>query len=264
MRHRFLELALPKISSRQTTTKIFRVPPLTSKSYFSTNTPRTMSTTAPDTSENVWQPKDAIPDHIKSLLIPNGKPVNYILAFLQIVRLLKTQKRTGWIDHGIPPFDTESIADHMYRMSIISMLVPHVNTDKCVKIAVVHDIAESLVGDITPFAGVSKVEKHRREFATVDFLSDLVRPYNASFATELKELWLDYEEIRNVEARYVKDIDKFEMIQTAWEYEQQFGLVYNLDQFYTARAAIKTAEIGELVDEVLAKRNELVSKQTSG
>ena len=57
------------------------------------------------------------------------------------------------------------------------------------------------------------------------------------------ELWLDYEEIRNLEARYVKDIDKYEMIQTAWEYELQFGLKHNLDQFTQQEKQSKLVEI---------------------
>ncbi|EMG48610.1 YGK1 5'-deoxynucleotidase YGK1 [Candida maltosa Xu316] len=215
-----------------------------------------------DLSENTWQPQDALPPHILKLITPeSSSPINYILAFLQIIRSLKFQKRTGWLDHGIPAEKTESIADHMYRMGVISMLVPkNVDSNKCVKIAIVHDIAEALVGDITPFGGISKQEKHRRELATINYLSELVKPYDAGFSKELLELWLDYEEIRTLEARYVKDIDKYELIQSAWEYEQQFGLKHNLDQFYTARNAIKTKEIGALCDAVLQKRQELVDE----
>ncbi|MCP8718295.1 MAG: HD domain-containing protein [Asgard group archaeon] len=212
-----------------------------------------------DLSENKWQPQDALPPHIKELLTTGSAPSNYMLAFLQIIRSLKFQKRTGWLDHEIPEEATESIADHMYRMGVISMLVPKgVDSDKCVKIAIVHDIAEALVGDITPYAGITKQEKHRRELATINYLSEVIKPYNEEFSKELLDLWLDYEEIRNIEARYVKDIDKFEMIQTAWEYEQQFGLKHNLDQFYTSRSAIKTKEIGDLCDALLEKRNKLV------
>lgn len=214
--------------------------------------------------ENQWKPADAIPQHVQNLLVPTSpsQPINYMLAFLQIVSSLKFQKRTGWLDHGVPPLDTESIADHMYRMSIISMIVPpaNVNRDKCVKIAVVHDIAESLVGDITPYAGITKAEKHRREEETIHYLHDMIKPYNPEFAKELVELWFDYEEIRNTEARYVKDIDKFEMISTAYEYELKFGLTYNLDQFFTARAAIKTKEVGDLCDALLEKRAKLVAE----
>lgn len=208
-------------------------------------------------SNSLWMPQDQVPDHIKALLAPSSGKVNYILAFIQIVRLLKTQKRTGWVDRGIPVDKVESISDHMYRMSIISMLVPNqnINRDKCVKIAVIHDIAEALVGDITPFGGVTKKEKNRREYETIKYLSSLIKPYNEIFAEEIVELWLDYEEIRNIEARYVKDIDKYEMIQQAWDYEQEYGLTYDLSEFYDSRSNIVSSEIGELCDEVIRQRN---------
>lgn len=209
--------------------------------------------------ESLWKPQSAVPAKIKALLTKSD-PINNMLAFTQIVRLLKTQPRTGWVDRGIPVAQTESIADHMYRMSIIAMSLPKdkVSVDKCVKIALVHDIAEALVGDITPFGGVTKAEKHRRELETIEYLVELVNPYNEQFGHEMKELWLDYEEIRCLEARYVKDIDKFEMIQQAWDYEQEYGLKYDLSEFYDSRSSIKTKEIGDLCDEVLRQREEYV------
>lgn len=208
-----------------------------------------------------WQPEDVVPQHIKALLVPQNAPVNYALAFVQIIRLLKTQKRTGWVDRKIPEHKAETISDHMYRMSIIAMMVPNrdINLDKCVKIALIHDIAESLVGDITPFGGVPKQEKHRRELATIQYLATIITPYNAQFAKEMVELWLDYEEIRCIEARYVKDIDKYEMIQQAWDYEQEYGAKYDLSEFYKSRDGIVTAEIGELCDEVIRQRRQFFS-----
>lgn len=204
----------------------------------------------------MWAPESAVPDHIKQLLVPSGdnSNIDYILAFFQIVRLLKTQPRTGWVDHGIP--NPETISDHMYRMSIMAMCIPNEKIDisKCVKVALVHDIAETLVGDITPFGGVDKEEKSRREYETVKYLSKIIEPYNAWFSKELVELWLDYEEIRTIEARYVKDIDKFEMIEQAWEYEQEHGPSHNLDQFYRAQSSIKTDEIKALCAALIEKR----------
>lgn len=216
-----------------------------------------------ETTGVTWHPEAAVPAHIKKLLEPKGdnNAINYVLAFIQIIRLLKTQKRTGWVDRDVPVAKVETISDHMYRMSIISMLIPNeeVNTDKCVKIAVIHDIAESLVGDITPFEGVSKEEKHRREYETVIYLSTIIKPYNEKFSKDLVELWLDYENIRCLEARYVKDIDKLEMIEQAWEYEQEFGLKYDLNEFYSSRSAIKTPEIGHICDEVIRQRTEFIA-----
>lgn len=207
-----------------------------------------------------WAPEQAVPQRVKQLLQTKNK-LNSMLAFTQIVRLLKTQKRTGWVDRHIPVPQVETIADHMYRMSIIAMAIPNnrINHDKCVKIALVHDIAESLVGDITPFGGVTKQEKHRRELATIDYLQQLVGPYNKTFAAELKQLWLEYENVSLEEAVYVKDIDKYEMIQQAWDYEQDYGLQYDLAEFYRARSNIKTPEIGELCDELIRQRDSYVA-----
>lgn len=213
-----------------------------------------------------WTPEAAVPESIRKL-IPTLKSSGSsgpqsALAFIQIVSLLKTQRRTGWIDRGLPAIQVESIADHMYRMGVILMLLPRniVDVDRCVKISLVHDMAESLVGDIPPYADVTKAEKHRRERITVEYLADLIHEYNPQFANEMAELWWDYESIRTPEARYVKDIDKFEMIQQAWEYEQAHGLKYDLSEFYDSRLAIVSPEIGELCDEVIRQREAYVKE----
>jgi hypothetical protein len=47
----------------------------------------------------------------------------------------------------------------MYRMGIITMLCPPetgIDRDRCVKLALIHDMAEALVGDITPPDNVPK------------------------------------------------------------------------------------------------------------
>lgn len=46
-------------------------------------------------------------------------------------------------------------------MSMLAFAIrdPRVNRDRLIKICLVHDLAESVVGDITPFDGVTKEEK---------------------------------------------------------------------------------------------------------
>jgi putative hydrolase of HD superfamily len=41
------------------------------------------------------------------------------------------------------------------------------------KLALVHDLAECIVGDITPLCGVSPAEKHQREDAAMKELAQL-------------------------------------------------------------------------------------------
>jgi putative hydrolase of HD superfamily len=45
-----------------------------------------------------------------------------VLKFLHLVENLKTTKRTGWVRSQVN--GPESIADHMHRMGILSLLIP--------------------------------------------------------------------------------------------------------------------------------------------
>lgn len=56
----------------------------------------------------------------------------------------------------------------MYRMAIMAMfppksLQPRLDINKCVKMCLVYDMAELIVGDITPADRVPREEKIRRE-----------------------------------------------------------------------------------------------------
>lgn len=66
---------------------------------------------------------------------------------------------------GIPFDKTESIADHMYRMSLMVQLIadPRINKPKCIKMALVHDMAESITTDIIPDDNIPSEEKNRLE-----------------------------------------------------------------------------------------------------
>ena len=54
----------------------------------------------------------------------------------------------------------ESIADHMYRMSLMGMIATFgdgtLDTNRCIKLALIHDLAEAKVGDITPHCKCTK------------------------------------------------------------------------------------------------------------
>ncbi|KAM3172256.1 hypothetical protein ACTXT7_014933, partial [Hymenolepis weldensis] len=87
-----------------------------------------------------------------------------VLHFLLACGKIKRTVRTGWTRYGVN--EPESVADHMYRMALLSTLLPSTEDfkpEKVMKMAIVHDLAECIVGDITPFCGISKQEKHRRE-----------------------------------------------------------------------------------------------------
>ncbi|KAK7202359.1 HD domain-containing protein [Myxozyma melibiosi] len=200
-----------------------------------------------------WTPELAIPKSILSLPAP--------LSFFRILRFLKTQRRTGWLDKGIQHGNAESISDHMYRMAVMSMLAPpedNLDSRKCAMIALVHDLAEAVVGDLTPSDPVGADEKHRRERETMNYLADLIRPLNPDAASQLYTLYLEYEEMSTPEARFVKDLDKFEFLLQTVEYEMDVlegkeDKKVELADFFKARSKIKHPLVkqwlGQLEDE---------------
>lgn len=175
------------------------------------------------------------------------------IDFLTLCHSLKTTKRKGWINHGIK--GPESIADHMYRMALMALIVgdiPTVNRERCIKIAIVHDIAEAIVGDITPSDGIPKAEKSRREQEALNKMCEVLG--GGLRAEEIQELWAEYENNSSLEANLVKDFDKVEMILQALEYEMEHGKV--LDEFFLSTAGKFQTEIGKSwAAEIISRRS---------
>eukprot|EP00275_Glaucocystis_incrassata_P001562 EC123335.1.p1 GENE.EC123335.1~~EC123335.1.p1 ORF type:complete len:192 (+),score=31.90 EC123335.1:74-649(+) len=176
-----------------------------------------------------------------------------VIEFLNICGKLKVTKRTGWVNHNVKL--PESVSDHMYRMAIIGFLAPPaVNRDKVIKMALVHDLAEALVGDITPFCGVSKEEKQRREQEAMNHIRQILR--ESPIGDEMFSLWTEYEDGTTPEAKFVKDVDKFEMILQASEYEQAQGC--DLQQFFdSTEHSFKDPHVRRWVQELRSQRTEL-------
>ncbi|KAF8074550.1 HD domain-containing protein [Lyophyllum atratum] len=150
---------------------------------------------------------------------PTGDASLDRLAFIHVLEKLKTQKRTGWVNQNIS--GSESIADHMYRMAVLAMLSSDTKLDisKCVMMCLVHDLAEAHVGDITPGENISKAEKAKRESdAMHNFVYDML--HGTPAALRILALWTEYEERETPEAKFVKDLDRFELAAQASEYER--------------------------------------------
>ena len=172
------------------------------------------------------------------------------------VECLKTNKRTGWYHHRVP--HPESIADHMYRMAMLAMLCPktaQIDIGKCVMLALVHDLAEAEVGDLTPLDGVPKEEKTRREAEALAYLvHDLLGSSPA--ALRIEELWLEYEHRTTLEARLVKDLDRFELLLQAVEYEERYD-IRDLQPFFSCAGDITHPRIRRWTEELEKERSQL-------
>nr|ODN85972.1 hypothetical protein L203_04472 [Cryptococcus depauperatus CBS 7841] len=165
-----------------------------------------------------WSPKTML-----SLVRSSGNEALDTLAFLHLLEQLKVQKRSGWIREGVA--GAESISDHMCRMALMAMMLPNdverpLDIPRCVMMALVHDLAEAHVGDITPVEGVPAHVKHQLEEQAMDaFLNEMLGSDGNKDARErFKSLWDEYEARETPESKL--DLDRLELALQAVEYER--------------------------------------------
>lgn len=136
--------------------------------------------------------------------------------FFHHVLNLKTIPRQGWIDK-LKLANPESVADHSYSMAVIAMFLGDLlklDTAKMIKMTLLHDLAESIIGDLTPEQS-SKINKNNLEENTMkNILQDLPN----SLSKEYFEIWKEYLNKSSNESMIVHEIDKFEMAIQAIKY----------------------------------------------
>ncbi len=177
-----------------------------------------------------------------------------ILAYLRGLGRLKNTPRSGWRLRGIK--DCESVADHAYSVSHLVMVLAdalaehgtELDAAKALRMAQIHEIGESIIGDIPQSADspLSGDLKRKAEAAAVERLTAPLGSVGAGY----RRLWEEFEEARTIEARLVRAADKLEMLIQAREYER-VGF-RGLDEFWTHAANRRSFDDFPIVAEILA------------
>jgi len=167
-------------------------------------------------------------------------------GLLRIFGGLKRVRRTGWVDRGVPPDEVESVADHSMLTALTAWIAAAgdetLDRDRVLKLALVHDLAETLIGDAPPYdpedvpdrADVEAVRaffsvrhlrspanaaaKRAAELGAADRLLALMP---AAIAPEFRELWEEYDAQVTPEARFVKQVDRLEAYLQARGYAKE-------------------------------------------
>lgn len=167
-----------------------------------------------------------------------------MLNFFIEIGKLKKLKRTGWILRGVK--DAETVAQHTLKVTTMSWFLGSVkglDTDRIVKIALVHDLCEVYAGDQTPYDpllssnNLSKREIHEivEKPARLPYSERLewllkkrtkewkaIVKLTSNFSKELQDeiigLWVDLEEGLTKEGRFVSQVDKLVNLFQAIEY----------------------------------------------
>lgn len=176
-----------------------------------------------------------------------------VIELFLTVATLKDIKRTGWVNRGVS--DPESVADHTFGTALLSLLLPvpaDVDRELLVKMAILHDLGESLIGDIVceehTIINSAKMEQKKKDETSA--IKSLLHDRE-----ELQEIALDYMYQRSSTARYLKELDKLEMVLQAFFYETHRDDNVSLQEFWdSSQKYLKTPSIIELFQSLKDRR----------
>ena len=140
-----------------------------------------------------------------------------MLKTLIELQRLKRLERTGWSLRG-QPSGTESVAAHSFGVGVTAMMLAdevnarggEVDCERVLRMALLHDWAETRVGDM-PRTATEYFGADARKTAETRAFADIVEPLSAA-ASEYKTLYQDYEQRESVEAKLVKAADVIDLL----------------------------------------------------
>jgi putative hydrolases of HD superfamily len=189
-----------------------------------------------------------------------------VLSLLIELQRLKGLDRTGWTLRGLP-HGTESVAAHSFGVSVTAMFLAdemkargvEVDTDRVLRMALIHDWAETRIGDMPRTATQYFGSDARKEAETKAF-ADMVA--GTATETHLSDLHSEYEKRDTLEARVVKAADVVDLLIEAYALERagakgldEFWEVATESDFQLPFAAAEV--VTELLQTILAARQRL-------
>lgn len=150
-----------------------------------------------------------------------------LLKIMTVAEKLKCNTRHSYTSSG----RRESVAEHCWRTALMAMLIekefPRADMNKVIKMILIHDLGEAFTGDIPCFNKTS-ADESKENYA----LDNWVRTFPDPERQQWQELYKEMNELKTLEARIYKALDKMEAViqhdeadLSTWlplEYELQF------------------------------------------
>ncbi len=176
-----------------------------------------------------------------------------VLDFIEEIGVLKNLPRTGWRFRGIK--DAESIADHCYRVSLLSMILADVLTEqgvlldveKVMRLALLHEVAEARIGDV-PFPALKYIPEALKEAGEREAVESMFKHFGP-LQQKYIQLWDEFEKGTSIEGKLVRAADKLELMIQVLEYEK---IGYrSLDKFWTNPWNHRNFDDSPLIQEIM-------------
>lgn len=153
------------------------------------------------------------------------------MRFYMLATQLKYKIRSGWDKShwNVSKDRVESIAEHVYGTCILALSIDsefktNLDINKVIKMLVIHELGEVIIGDITPFDNITPEEKMKKEHEAMrEVIGDLVNQ------EEFLSLLFEFDEKKTKEAVFAHHCDKLEADIQAKVY-QDMGFQHPLDE----------------------------------
>lgn len=139
----------------------------------------------------------------------NENIIENLMNFFVAAEKLKTVMRHSWTSNSNRQ---ESSAEHSWMICIIALTVfdqvkIKIDQLRILKMLILHDLAETIVGDIPAFDVERRKNKKEQEHAAMKLL---IKDLPEKTRKEFQSLFEEYDEKKTIESKVAQAIDKFE------------------------------------------------------
>ena len=149
-----------------------------------------------------------------------------VINYYVLCNKLKNVIRTGWLDWNVQRDRVESIAEHIFGVQMLAIAMKSeykydINLTKVIFMLAVHELGETIIGDLTQFQ-ITKEEKEKLEHKAVhDILDSLID------GKYIEDLFLEFDEKKTPEAKFAYQCDKLECDLQCKLYDQENCVDFN-------------------------------------
>ncbi|KQL52293.1 HAD family hydrolase [Heyndrickxia shackletonii] len=135
-----------------------------------------------------------------------------VLQLIKLGEKLKMELRHSWLSNG----RRESVAEHTWRVALMAMAIePYlhqkVNSERLLKMIIIHDLVEAYAKDIPAFHTMDNAEqkalKRQNEIEAIEKIRDILGDENGQ---AFYHLWFEFEDKITYEAKIANALDKLE------------------------------------------------------
>ena len=154
--------------------------------------------------------------------------INFYKQYIELEQIV----RKGWLMCNVPAERLESVADHtLQTIMLASVITKELKIDidykKLIDMLIIHDLGETIVGDI------SEVELNRQEkkIEEAKAIKELLNTLSEENSEYYYKLWLEMESKSTETSKFAYLLDKIDAVIKAGIYEKKYNVEGLFDEF---------------------------------